>query len=435
MGSSIALVALDTLRYDTFEEHFDWLEGLRFTNAYSTSHWTVPAHGSLFTGKYPSEIGVHSKSPSLDCPDITIAELLEKAGYTTRLWSANPNLMFWEGWSRGFDEVLEPGTLNPDHEDAIDWTAFLGDIDTHSWTKYPKAIWHAVQADCSTFAAFKQGYRRFQRSDADGGATDVLARARDTNIGEQEFLFVNLMETHTPYHPPKSSDGGSVNVVIGDAFSDAVEDPELIRAAYDSSAAYLSAVYEEIFDELTDQFDYVITVSDHGEMLGEDGMWNHGYGLYKELVHVPVVVSGTDVEPRDEEATVSLLDVHRTIAELADCTTESRGRMLLEELESRSFLTEFNGFLDRHRKQFERKGVRDGIFEKYDEPLYGLAADPDYYGRQTADGFESDGSSNHDDPRTLLAESLDERDVRSVTEQESDVSDEVKDRLEKLGYA
>ena len=188
MSRNIALVTLDTLRMDAFEEHFDWLDGLRFSNGYSTSHWTIPAHGSLFTGKYPSEIGVHSKSPSLDCPDTVLAEQLADEGYKTRMWSANPNMMFWEGWERGFDEVVDPGALNPNHTDVVDWTEFLNSVNTHSWTKYPKAIWHAIQADCSTVAAVEQGYyetpRRATLTDiaesmdiSKATASDILHRA------------------------------------------------------------------------------------------------------------------------------------------------------------------------------------------------------------------------------------------------------------------
>jgi arylsulfatase len=44
--ASVAVVVLDTLRYDTFEEAFDWLPGRRFTQAYAPSHWTIPVHGS-----------------------------------------------------------------------------------------------------------------------------------------------------------------------------------------------------------------------------------------------------------------------------------------------------------------------------------------------------------------------------------------------------
>lgn len=443
MPENIALVVLDTLRYDAFEKHFDWLPGVRFTNAYSTSHWTVPAHGSLFTGRYPSEIGVHSKSASLDCPDETLAESLRAAGYETRLWSANPNTMFWEGWDRGFSQVLEPGSLDPRHVNAVDWTAFLGDIDTHSWTKYPRSVLHAVRADCSTVAAMKQGYRRMTTSDADGGGEDVLARARDTDFGSPEFTYVNLMEAHAPYHTPESVDADSLNVVVGDAFADSVDSPERLRASYDASAAYLSEIYEEIFAELRKEFDYVVTVSDHGEMLGEHGMWNHGYGLYPELTHVPVVVSGDGVESRRDDATVSLLDVHRTILDLAgvDAPADARGQSLLDDPASRTYLTEYHGFLDRHREQFERKGVVEA-FERYDGRLHGIATPPDFYGYQTdetadrAEGeFRSTGESRLDDPRAELEARVDELDVRTVDAGQAEVTEDVEERLETLGYA
>ncbi|ODR80573.1 hypothetical protein BG842_03880 [Haladaptatus sp. W1] len=434
MAPNIALVTLDTLRFDAFTNHFDWLDGLRFSNAYSTSHWTIPAHGSLFSGKYPSEIGVHSKSPSLDCPETVLAEQLTKEGYTTRMWSANPNMMFWEGWDRGFDEVFGPGTLNPKHIDVVDWTAFLNGIDTHSWTKYPKAVWHAVQADCSTVAAFQQGYRRMTKSDADGGGRDVLERIGMTDIGDQEFVFINLMEAHGPYHPPDSS-SAPVNVVIGDAFADSVTNPEEIRDAYSTSVAYLSDIYQKIYEKLLDEFDYVITVSDHGEMLGEHGMWNHGYGLYKELVHVPIVISGDNVESRAEDATVSLVDVYQTIVDLAGCEVESRGQSLLGDVQSRDYLTEYHGFLERHRTQFERKSVPMEIFDERDTPLNGVTTKSGFYGYQSEDSFRTHGTADRNDPEALMEELLSERDVRTVEEGDMEVTDEVQERLERLGYA
>lgn len=63
---NVAIVLLDTLRRDSSDEHFDWLPGGRYKSTWSTSHWTVPAHGTLFTGKYPTETGVRIKSPALD---------------------------------------------------------------------------------------------------------------------------------------------------------------------------------------------------------------------------------------------------------------------------------------------------------------------------------------------------------------------------------
>jgi hypothetical protein len=57
----IALIVLDTLRKDAFDRHFDWLPGRRFEHAFSTANWTTPAHASLFTGWYASEVGVHAE--------------------------------------------------------------------------------------------------------------------------------------------------------------------------------------------------------------------------------------------------------------------------------------------------------------------------------------------------------------------------------------
>lgn len=82
--TNIALVVLDTLRYDSFEDYFDWLPGTRFDNAWSTSHWTVPVHASLFTGKYASEVGIYAGAQTFDCEEPLLAERLSKAGYMTR---------------------------------------------------------------------------------------------------------------------------------------------------------------------------------------------------------------------------------------------------------------------------------------------------------------------------------------------------------------
>lgn len=63
---NVATVVLDTLRKDAFERHFEWLSERRFDTVWSPSHLTVPVHGSLFTGCYPSETGVHAGRVPLD---------------------------------------------------------------------------------------------------------------------------------------------------------------------------------------------------------------------------------------------------------------------------------------------------------------------------------------------------------------------------------
>src|ERR1700733_7405032 len=76
--------------------------GVRFDLAFSTSSWTLPAHASLFTGRWPHELGVDWKSPLRD--DVpTLAEYLTSHGYDTAGFAANLDYCSREtGLARGF---------------------------------------------------------------------------------------------------------------------------------------------------------------------------------------------------------------------------------------------------------------------------------------------------------------------------------------------
>lgn len=101
--TNIALVVLDTLRKDAFDQHFDWLPGIQFQNAWSPGAWTIPAHAALFGGAYPSELGVYAKTQSLDCDRRVLAEALSDKDYQTRAFSANANISSAFNFDRGFD--------------------------------------------------------------------------------------------------------------------------------------------------------------------------------------------------------------------------------------------------------------------------------------------------------------------------------------------
>lgn len=96
--TNVAVVVLDTLRKDTFDEHFDWLTGRWYDRAYSTSHRTVPAHASLFTGQYASEVGVGGSVERL----VHEGPGLGESGSTTRAFSANPYVSGQFEYDRGF---------------------------------------------------------------------------------------------------------------------------------------------------------------------------------------------------------------------------------------------------------------------------------------------------------------------------------------------
>jgi len=440
---NVAVVVLDTLRKDAFERRFDWLPGRRYDRAWSPSHWTVPVHGAMFAGRYPTETGVHAKSVRLDCEQQVLAEQLRGSGYTTRAFSCNPYVSPAFGYDRGFDEFTGSWRLRQLDTELFDWSAFISETRGEGPTRYLRALYRCLQDDCHTLASLNHGVKMKLRdwdyvdSIDDDGATEALSYVRGTEFGSEEFLYLNLMEAHTPYDPPEAyktvevTHGRGLEATVGEG-DDADVDTEAVRQAYDDCVRYLSDRYEEIFAALTEQFDYVITLSDHGELLGEHGGWMHGYGLYSELTNVPLSVYGPDIEDGRTEDLVSLLDVHATVLDIATDETSPRGESLLDEREREHCLTEYHGFTAQKLEKLRSADIPAERIDTHDGTLRGLAQ-PGYYGFETHDGFVETGT--RDDARERLEELVGDLDASDHRGRERDLSDDVLSQLEDLGYA
>lgn len=436
-GPNIAVVVLDTLRKDAFDKHFDWLPGRRYENAWAPSHWTVPVHGSLFTGKYASETGVHAKSPNFDYPGDALAELLSESGYTTRAYSSNVNITPQQNFDRGFDEFTGSWRLDAVGEDYFSWGGFSAKSDCSGLALYAEGVISCIRSDVKTLPSLKNGLiTKLRDIDLNGALFDDGAkRAKEwiseTEFGNEEFLFLNLMEAHSPYLPPRGY--RTVQRVDVDSLRSYIDEPEvsrdIARQAYLDSVQYLSDIYEEIYELLDAQFDYIITVSDHGELLGEHGAWDHLYGLYPELTHVPLVVDGPEIDGESEQ-TVSLLDIHATVLELAGIDAESRGRSLLEEPNSEFWLTEYHGMT-----QMQVESLRDQGYEieSLDTELRGVAGPDDYYGYETEDGIVESGGMKTADSFQERVDQLEAEISRRDTETQ-DQNEELRSQLESLGY-
>lgn len=435
--TNIALVVLDTLRYDTFSKHFDWMPGERFTRTYSTSHWTIPAHASLLTGYYPSEVGVRAKAPSLDCKEPSLPELLHAVGYTTRMFSANLNIYQWDGWDRGFNQFVGPPSLASKSDNTLNWRTFLSETEATGYERYFRAIWECFRGDVETIPSLKEGIR-MKRSQGSPRAEAILDRVQNTDFGDNEFLLINAMDTHVPYYPPQAyrSTDEPVKVHIDDSFANTVDNPSAVRRAYDEAAAYLSDTYQNIFATLLEDFDYVVTLADHGEMLGEHGRWEHGYGLYPELTHVPLVISGKELGNGVHDEVVSILDVHRTLVELANLEASSRGQDLLDSPVSHDSLVEYHGFFYRHKERLARDERFADQIEELDTPLDGFVTADGGYAYQTHDGgFQEIEAGLPEDLDAHLRELREGVERRSVEEEYPEIAPETAEQLKDLGYA
>jgi len=464
--TGIAVVVLDTLRKDAFDEHFDWLPGLRYENAWSTSGWTVPAHGSLFAGGYPSETGVYAKRQSLATDAPVLAERLSDAGYATRGFSANANVSDAFEFTRGFDRFEHSWRGRRRDEDVVDWGRFISQTRGQGPARYLRALYRSVASDADTIKSLRLAAKLKARdlgieaiAGADDGASDALEMVRGADFGDDEFLFLNLMEAHGPYDAPEPY--RTVDLDDQPSFADTVgdgpdADPETVRRAYDDCVRYLSDVYEEIFGELAAAFDHVITLSDHGELFGNYGVWDHNHGIYPELTHVPLSVYRGRDESETRERTVGLVDVHRTVLDLAGLPeAPSRGRSLLDgdprdgaddgapptpgsPLPAGTYLVERFGLRTTRIEDVRKMEDAETVLAAYDAPLKGIVRPDGAYGWETRDGFETTDGADSDDLRERLDRAVDRLDAAGTDAGDDpgaeEVPADVRDRLEELGY-
>lgn len=440
--TNIAIVVLDTLRKDSFDTHFDWLSGIRFETAYSTANWTVPAHASLFTGRYPSEVGVHAKNTTFDYPGPALAERLSTAGYRTRGFSANMHITGPLDFDRGFDRLIVPGAIRHLDDDSIfDWQAFGERTDETGLNRYAQGVKECLTSDVDTFRSLLAGIRFKLESDDPtsgtkyGGANEALEAISEMEFDENEFLFLNLMEAHEPYQAPEeyqSVPEPELTDAVGDITYGTGNDGDVAQA-YDDCVRYLSDRYREVYDTLSQSFDYIITVSDHGELLGESGMWGHEYGVHPQLVRIPLVVSGPDVNTETRTRPVSIIDIYDTVLSLAGIESDrSHGHSLLADGRDRDLLTEYLGLSPWSERALRDSGYEE-VLEEYDRTLRGITLDGEYF-YETQDGLVGTASEATEEAKAQLCDTIDALEERG-TDGQRDVPEEIKDQLAALGYA
>lgn len=450
--SKIALVVLDTLRKDAFDNHFDWLPGARFDRAWSTSHATVPSHASLFTGLYSSETGVYGTGEMFDFPSQSLAELLSESGIQSDGFSCNPFISDTFGFTRGFESMKRNWSSRRLDDDIFDWGSFESDRKFDGLLRFPEAVYRVLRSDTRKLLSLKHGVLRklyFDNSRliaGDKGAREVLEHLQETNFTGEEFFYINLMEAHGPYKCPEeyqtvteTNQGSSFADVLG--FE--TERPENTRQAYDDCARYLSHIYEKIFGELQSDFDYVITIADHGEQLGEDNNWGHNFGVHPTLTNVPFSVWAADGshENLDTDATVGHTDVFATILGRfgVEAPADRRGVDIFEQSPSASRLTEYHGISQPDK--IDRICAFDNghdLVEMYDRWLRGVAQQEGPYVYETVTDGELEFRTAGDSGPEAAAPELIEREHEALeirpAESTVQYSDSLRDELEHLGY-
>src|SRR4051794_9532424 len=193
MAPNVVLVILDAARRDALEPYGAppgstpaiaqlASRGSVLPEVFATGSWTVPSHASIFTGLLPRAAGLaQTQSPSQSKPvlerhvDRLLPEVMRRAGYSTAAVSAN----LWISRASGFDVGFET----------------FESVETDRGAR--------LQDDVRSRVKWLAEAARARVDDGAGSAERILERLVTAPPRQPFFWFVNLIECHSPYLPPR----------------------------------------------------------------------------------------------------------------------------------------------------------------------------------------------------------------------------------------
>lgn len=286
-------------------------EAFVFERCYSQCNWTKPSVASLFTGQSPavhrnaithaaSAVDETSQGTAFRPDTPLLPEILGRGGYDTVAFSANPHIRDTFGFARGFDRfTFQPG-LSPREQikDVLTWLHM--------------------------------------------------------SSGPPFFGYVHVIDPHGPYRPDERHLGAVTRSLDLPSLASLPESDQRLLSDFDSfydrqdagervrnpdltgltSAAvrYIKQLYDGEINGVDEQFGRMLRIlerrklldstviavtSDHGESFGEHGCFGHGSSLFREQLHVPLLIRVPGREGARIPWTISQFDLFATVLRLA----------------------------------------------------------------------------------------------------------------------
>lgn len=362
-------------------------EGVLFEQAVSVAPLTLPAHSSMFTGKFPPEHGVRDNGGFFLGPEqLTLAEVLKTRGYRTGAFVGAYVLDSKWGINQGFDTFFDDFDLSRTR------AVSLSGIQRPGNEVVDKALPWIQNAKAAPF-----------------------------------FAWIHLYDAHSPYRPPE---------------------PFLSRYKghpYNGEIAFADSQVGRVIAELQSLGLYdrtvVLIMGDHGESLGDHGEGAHGFFVYNSVTHVPFVVRApfNQLQHRRVADPVRSVDVMPTALDLLGIPApkDISGVSLVPLMAGTTREMNLDAYSEalyplHHYGWSDLRALRAGRYKVIDAPrpeLYDLERDPQEHTNLFAQRSTiADGMLNQ-------LRSLEQRFNKSVAAMPAgDIDPEARERLAALGY-
>lgn len=406
-------------------------QGVVFESAYCNSPLCAPSRASLMTGQFLSQHGVYDNAAEFPADSPTFCHYLREQGYQT--WLSGKMHFCGPDQLHGFDERLTTDIYPADFGWTPDWRHPERRLD---WYHNMSSVLEAGecvrtnQLDFDDEALFMARQRLY----------DAARKPEDRPF----LLLLSLTHPHDPFAIPRrylerfqqeeiDLPQTGINDVENDAHSQRLramyqlEEGQLTeehirraRHAYYGALAYVDDGFGEVIRTLEEtglaENTIVFVIADHGEMLGERGLW-YKMTFFEGASRVPMIVHNPKrFAPRRVAQNVSLVDLLPTFTALAGGAT--RLQHPVAPLDGHSLLPYLNGEdgPDEACSEYLAEGalapmlmIRRGpwkyihsmteapqLFNLQQDPLerHNLATQPAY--QQTMQGFTNEVASRWD---------------------------------------
>ena len=376
-------------------------EGVVFESAYTNSPLCAPSRFVMMSGRLPSKISAWDNAVEFSSEVPTYSHYLSSKGYRTCL--------------SGKMHFVGPDQLHG-YQDRLTTDVYPSDFTWHpDWDRADERLdwYHNMEVVTKAGPCKRSMYLDYDDEAVFSAKRYIFDYARDDS-DEPFFLTLSMIQPHDPYlcredkwNSYKEEDIDLPATPLGTV----EEDPHAARLRHSYGAsdvelneqqirnarrAYYGSI-SDIDDKVADVLNtieeaglsdntIVIFTADHGDMLGERGMW-FKMSYLEHSARVPLIVHAPKhFSERRVKQSVSLVDLLPTLVEMAndgkgfDYATPLEGRSLMSHLTNGKghdeVIGEYFGEGVASPMFMIRRGTRKFITSEGSDHLYDLANDP-----------------------------------------------------------
>ena len=335
--------------------------GARFDAAYCNSPLCAPSRFSFMSGQLVTQIAAYDNASEFPAEIPTFAHYLRMMGYKTCL----SGKMHFVGPDQlhGFDERVTTDIYPADFAWTPDWE--LPDERIDKWYHNMDSVREAGIAT----ATFQLDY---DEEVAFYAKRKLVDYAREKT---QPFCMVaSFIHPHDPYvalkrwwdlYPsedidmPKNTLGAEQQDSFSKRLIDGIEADKVevseaqirnARHAYYANTSYFDSKVGEILETLeqTQLLDntVVIVTADHGDMLGERGLW-YKMNFFEHSARVPLIITGPHIQANRIKQACSLVDIFPTLVDIAAMDGRKKPEVLIP-IQGHSLIPHATGSPNQH---------------------------------------------------------------------------------------